>query len=163
MNRVNCVFTRRHWFLKTCTYLKFSFCVLGVRNAHNLIISKLWKTLEEEDTGFWCYFGWWKHRRYSWSFLGKWCKNTKGPQWTCRERREAYIKVPESQNGDNHGGRGPASAVRAVKNEGWVRVLSQGTLHGLQQLIKVLRTRVHTEVMHKNTLKNSTTLSLHLT
>lgn len=35
------------FFLK-CTYLKFSFCVLSIRNTHNLIFSKLRKTLQME-------------------------------------------------------------------------------------------------------------------
>ncbi len=50
MNGVNCVYELEEALVcKKRTYLKFSFCVLGVRNAHNLIISKLWKTLQEED------------------------------------------------------------------------------------------------------------------
>lgn len=56
----------------------------------------------------------------------------------------SYIKVPESKNSDDHAGRGPAFAVGAVENEGWVGVLSQGTLHGVQQFIQILRTKKHT-------------------
>lgn len=33
-------------------------------------------------------------------------------------REKSHIKVPESQNSDNHGCGGPAFAVGAVKNEG---------------------------------------------
>lgn len=58
-------------------------------------------------------------------------------------KKASYIKVPESQNRDDHGGRGPSFAVGAVENKSAVRVLSQGTLHGLQQLIKILRARTH--------------------
>lgn len=53
----------------------------------------------------------------------------------------SYIKVPEGEDSDNHGRCGPAFAVRAVEDEGWVSVLSQGVLHGLQELIKILKPR----------------------
>lgn len=121
-----------------CTYLKFSFCVLGVRDTYNLIICKLWKTLEVEDTSV--YFGEWKHRSHTESFLGRSEKKYKGTEEAVN-CRASHIKVPESQNSDDHGCRSPAFAVGAVKNEGWVWVLCQGTLHGLQQLIKILSTQ----------------------
>lgn len=50
----------------------------------------------------------------------------------------SYIKMPEGEDGDNHCRRGSAFAVGAVEDEGRVRVLGQGTLHGLQELIKIL-------------------------
>lgn len=56
----------------------------------------------------------------------------------------SYIEVPEGENGQNHCGGGPAFAVRAAENEGRVRVLGQGALHGFQQLIKLLRARLNT-------------------
>lgn len=73
----------------------------------------------------------------------------------------SYIKVPESQNSDNHGRRGPAFSVRAVENEGWVRVLGQAALHGLQQLIKLLRAdahRAHVEKTHRLKLYHNVSL-----
>lgn len=52
-----------------------------------------------------------------------------------------YVEVPEGEDGDNHGRCGPAFAVGAVEDEGRARVLGQGALHGLQELIKILQPR----------------------
>lgn len=131
-----CVKKLKKVFVFKCTYLKFSFCVLCVRNTHNLIICKLRKTLQVLRQLVWMM------KTLQPSLLD----NITEGRTTCRKLKEvSYIKVPERQNSDNHGSRGPAFAVRAVEHEGRVRVLSQGTLHGLQQLIKLLRTRSHTQ------------------
>lgn len=61
-------------------------------------------------------------------------------------KRASYIKVPEGEDGDNRGRRGPAFAVGAVEDEGRVRVLGQGALYGLQELIKILKPRSHVQV-----------------
>lgn len=58
----------------------------------------------------------------------------------------SYIKVPEGEDGDNHCRRGPAFAIGAVEDESRVRVLGQGALHGLQELIKILKPRSHIQV-----------------
>lgn len=55
----------------------------------------------------------------------------------------SYVEVPEGEDSDNHGRCGPAFAVGAVEDEGRARVLGQGALHGLQELIKILQPRSH--------------------
>ena len=80
------------------------------------------------------------------------------------QKEASYIKMPEGQNRDDHGGGGPAFSVGAVKNEGRAGVISQGALHGIQQLIEILRTRTHTlEIKHKNKHTGCTTTRLNLT
>lgn len=104
------------------TYLKLSFRILGVRNTHDFVIRKLWKTLQV-----------WHHSGL--------CVTEKAIQ-VKRFKAASYIKVPEGEDGDNHRRGGPAFAVGAVEDEGRVGVLGQGALHGLQELIKVLKTKI---------------------
>lgn len=81
------------------TYLKFSFCVLGIGNTYNLVINELWETLQGGRFTL--------QRGHIRSVVGK-----------KASALLSYVKVPERENRDDHGGRAPAFAVGAVENEG---------------------------------------------